>query len=93
MQMSKAHTLQLLVEVMTRHGAASESALQQALGRAEARAGLGRTNLIDEDQLNTLLLALASEGGRIQQVAETIASWRAESTDIARDDALESAAY
>lgn len=92
MQMSKAHTLQLLVEVMTRHGAANETALQQALSRAEARAGLGRTSLIDEDQLNTLLLALASEGGRIQQVAETIASWRAESNDIAQDNALESAA-
>lgn len=92
MQMSKAHTLQLLAEVMTRHGAASETALQQALSRAEARAGLGRANLIDEEQLNTLLLALASEGGRIQQVAETIASWRAESADLDEGDAQSSAA-
>ncbi len=89
MQMSKAHALQLLVDVMVHHRAASEPVLQQALSRAEARAGLAGANLIDERQLNTLLLALASEGGRIQQVAETIAAWRAGGDDLAADEGLD----
>lgn len=37
-----------------------------------------RAREIDEAQLDTLLMELAAEGGRIQQAAETIASWRAE---------------
>lgn len=91
MQMSKAHALKLLVDVMTHHGAASESALLQALNRAEARAGIAHTTLIDEGQLNTLLLALASEGGRIQQVAEQIAAWRAEGDDLAANERQDAA--
>ncbi len=92
MQMSKAHALQLLVDVMTHHGAASEATLQQALTRAEARAGLAQARLIDEGQLNTLLLALAAEGGRIQQVAEQIAAWRAEGDNLDVDERLDAAA-
>ncbi len=78
MQMEKSHALKLLVEVMAHHGAASGPALERAMGRAEARAGLARQQVIDEAQLDTLLMALAAEGGRIQQAAETIAAWRTE---------------
>jgi hypothetical protein len=49
-----------------------------AIARAEQRAGLTRAREIDESQLETLLIELAAEGGRIQQAAERIASWRAE---------------
>lgn len=83
MEMDKGHALTLLAEVMTFHGAASESQLQEALRRAEARAGIASLSQIDETHLNSLLLALAAEGGRIQRVAETIASWRAEGVDSA----------
>jgi hypothetical protein len=80
MQMEKAHALQLLVDVMTHHGAAG-AALERAIVRAEQRAGLAELSQIDEEQLNLLLAELASEGGRIQQAAETIAAWRAENAD------------
>ncbi len=81
MEIDKGHALTLLAEVMAFHGAASEPVLHAALRRAEARAGLASLSQIDEEQLNTLLLALAAEGGRIQRVAETIAAWRAEGGD------------
>jgi hypothetical protein len=88
MQMEKAHALSLVANVMRDHGAANDAALQQAIGRAERRAGLTRLTQIDEEQLNTLLLELAAEGGRIQQVAETIAAWRAESGELASEETL-----
>lgn len=78
MEMDKGHALNLLAEVMAFHGAASEPVLHAALRRAEARAGIASLSRIDEEQMGTLLLALAAEGGRIQRVAETIAAWRTE---------------
>jgi hypothetical protein len=73
----KEFALRALIDVMRDHGAAG-GALMAAIARAEKRAGLARVKEIDETQLDTLLLELAAEGGRIQQVAEQIASWRAE---------------
>lgn len=76
--MEKEYALRALIDVMRDNGAAG-GALMAAIARAEKRAGLARVREIDEQQLDTLLIELAAEGGRIQQAAERIASWRAES--------------
>ena len=76
--MEKDSALHALIDVMRDNGAAG-GALVAAIARAEKRAGLTRTKDIDERQLDSLLYELAAEGGRIQQAAERIASWRAES--------------
>ncbi len=81
MRMDKTHALELLFQVMTHHGAA-EAALERALPRAQARAGIAHLSQIDEEQMNLLLAELASEGGRIQQAAEIIASWRANGSQL-----------
>ena len=81
MQMDKAHALELLVAVMTHHGA-EENTLERVMPRAQARAGLAHLERINEEQMNRLLTELASEGGRVQQAAELIASWRIGLTDL-----------
>ncbi len=81
MQMDKSHALELLVAVMTFHGA-EETALERIIPRAQARAGIAHLEEINEEQMNRLLNELASEGGRIQQAAEMIASWRIGLTDM-----------
>ncbi len=81
MQMDKAHALELLVAVMTHHGA-EETTLERVIPRAEARAGIAHLKQINEEQMNKLLVELASEGGRVQQAAEMIASWRIGLTDM-----------
>jgi hypothetical protein len=86
--MEKNQALRLLMDVMAHHGATG-AALELALVRAEERAGIAELSLIDEEQLNLLLAELASEGGRIQRAAETIAAWRTETAEAAELEAQE----
>lgn len=74
--MSKAQTLDLLMQVLQEQGARNRRSLRVAITRAERRAGLSRTEALDDRQIDHLLWALASEGGAIQRAAERVASWR-----------------
>ena len=77
--MDKAETLQHISTVLS--GAVSAERAERAVERAARLAGLGTADTIEERELTRLLAVLAAEGGKIQQAAERIASWRSDGGD------------
>ncbi len=81
--METTSTLHMLLDVLAMQGATNRREVLNALERAGQRAGLEDRAWLDDHDVDALLAELAAEGGRIQEAAERIASWRARPGDAA----------